>query len=67
MHPYRTAPEDPPVAEEPEGTRLAMGVMAFTGGIQIAASLVHPMPAPATVIGASCFVAGIAWLRRHSS
>ncbi|HUJ60673.1 MAG TPA: hypothetical protein VLX92_19360 [Kofleriaceae bacterium] len=69
-HPYRTPPTspqpEPRVATGDDGMRLAMGVMAFTGAIQVGIGIVHPgTPSAATVFGASCFVAGLAWLSRH--
>jgi len=69
-HPYRTPPSspepEPKVATGDHGMRLAVGVMTFTGAIQVGIAIVHPgTPSAATVFGASCFVAGLASLLRH--
>ncbi|HTR55434.1 MAG TPA: hypothetical protein VMJ10_32370 [Kofleriaceae bacterium] len=68
-HPYRAAssPEhEPKIAAGDDGLRLAFAVMTFTGAIEVGIAIVHPgTPPTAIVFGASCFVAGLAWLLRH--
>ena len=69
MHPYRTpTPPDPEtrVAVTDDGCKLAFGVLTFVGAVQVASALLHAGPPSAqTLFGASCFIAGFAWLIRH--
>ena len=68
MHPYRTSPPEPPIAEDHDQTPLAFGVMTVVGAVQVLASLLEPgRPGAAGVLGAACFVAGIAWFLRRAS
>jgi hypothetical protein len=69
MHPYRDGsppePEHDLAASEP-GLRLAFGVMAFVGAVQVAIAIPHSgPPSLQTLFGGACFVAGMAWLLRH--
>lgn len=66
MHPYRTScPPDPEteVAITDDGRKIAFGVLAFVGAVQVAIALPHPGPPSAqTLFGAVCFIAGLVWL-----
>ena len=67
MHPYRApfVPDlDPELAEPEGGARLAFGVLALVGAVQVAIAVPHPFSG-AMWFGAACVVAGLAWLAQH--
>ena len=67
MHPYRTAPPVVDAQDSDEGgLRLALGVLAVLGAVQLASGVVAAAPLSLeSAFGGACFVAGLAGLVRH--
>jgi len=67
-HPYRTpwAPEPQPPIRRTLDATVAFAVLAFTGAVQLASSLVVPDQPPAfTLAGGAALIAALGWFARR--